>query len=51
MPIGVRLDAETERLLDRLTAGGQSRSVIIREAIRRLVATEPHRPAGKSFAG
>jgi len=42
MPTTVRLDAETLRLMQRLTRRtGRTKSEIIREAIRRLGAGEP----------
>ncbi len=50
MPTSVRLDPETERLLDRLVAAGQSRSAVIRDAIRRLVPTRPLGARARSFA-
>jgi Arc/MetJ-type ribon-helix-helix transcriptional regulator len=47
MPTSVRLDAETEALLDRLVRTYEkSRSEILRDAIRRL-AEEAARPVGE----
>ena len=49
MPTTVRLDTETETLLDRLaTERGVSRSAVIREAIHELAALDARRTPDRS---
>ena len=49
MPTTVRLDTETETLLDRLaTERGVSRSAVIREAIHELAALDARRTPDES---
>lgn len=47
MPTSVRLDPDTERLLESLARQrSQTKSQVLREAIRGLAAVEPGAPAG-----
>jgi hypothetical protein len=49
MPLSVRLDAKTERLIDRLArTRGQTKSEVIREAIAALARLEGKSLGGKS---
>jgi hypothetical protein len=46
----IRIDAETERKLRRLARDRKtSRSALIREALRRLAASEPPSPAASAY--